>query len=88
MQGATARDQLSDMLNESAEGTFPLNRPQTLFVPQARHALTPNGGINEGGNTVVVDPSGRFAYVGSVGVSMYSIDATTGKLTSMGTVDA
>jgi 6-phosphogluconolactonase (cycloisomerase 2 family) len=47
---------------------------------------------------VAVDPSGKFAYVtdggqssnGSIGtaVSMYSIDATTGVLTSIGTVAA
>ena len=69
-------------------------------------ALTPKGeiggsgtfgGIYGEGNTVVVDPSGRFAYVGqnelvnttlSGGVSMNSIEATTGKLTSIETVDA
>ena len=50
-------------------------------------ALMPNGEItNDGSKAVVVDPSGRFAYVGnSGGVSMYSIDTTTGKLTSIGT---
>ena len=44
--------------------------------------------------SVVVDPSGKFAYVANEGgfapttVSMYTIDATTGALTSMGTVAA
>jgi YVTN family beta-propeller protein len=38
-----------------------------------------------------VDPAGKFAYVtnsGSNDVSMYTIDATTGALTSMGTIAA
>src|SRR5260370_18843310 len=37
--------------------------------------------------SVIVDPSGRFAYVAnnaSSNVSMYTIDATTGVLTSIG----
>jgi len=44
--------------------------------------------------SVVVDPSGKFAYVANEGgpaptnVSMYAIDATTGALTSIGTVAA
>jgi 6-phosphogluconolactonase len=63
-------------------------------------ALTSIGTIN--GNcpglcfpsSVVVDPSGKFAYVASGGggfpynVEMYTIDATTGALTSMGTIAA
>jgi 6-phosphogluconolactonase len=61
-------------------------------------ALTPTGTIN--GNcpglcfpaSVVVDPSGKFAYVVSGGVppsvEMYTIDATTGALTSIGTIAA
>jgi 6-phosphogluconolactonase len=63
-------------------------------------ALTSIGTIN--GNcpglcfpsSVVVDPSGKFAYVASGGggfpynVQMYTIDATTGALTSMGTIAA
>jgi len=42
-------------------------------------------------NSIVVDPTGAFAYVtnsGSNNVSMYSINATTGVLTSAGTIDA
>jgi 6-phosphogluconolactonase (cycloisomerase 2 family) len=44
--------------------------------------------------SVVVDPSGKFAYVANeggfapTGVSMFTIDATTGALTSTGTVAA
>ena len=63
-------------------------------------ALTSTGMIN--GNcpgscfpsSVVVDPSGKFAYVASGGadfpfnVEMYTIDATTGALTSIGTIAA
>ena len=63
-------------------------------------ALTSTGAIN--GNcpaglcipsSVVVDPSGKFAYVGygdasTTGVSMYTINATTGALTSIGTTAA
>ena len=40
---------------------------------------------------VAVDPTGKFAYVANAGsnnVSMYSIDATTGVLTSIGTIPA
>ncbi len=60
-------------------------------------ALTSMGAIN--GNcpglclpsSVVVDPSGKFAYVadgggGSAGVSMYTLNGTTGALTSIGTI--
>jgi 6-phosphogluconolactonase (cycloisomerase 2 family) len=42
-------------------------------------------------NSIVVDPTGAFAYVtnsGSNNVSMYSINGTTGVLTSAGTIDA
>jgi YVTN family beta-propeller protein len=44
-------------------------------------------------SSVVVDPSGKFAYVaygggGSTGVSMYTINGTTGALTSIGTIAA
>ncbi len=62
-------------------------------------ALTSTGTIN--GNcpglclpsSVVVDPSGKFAYVadgggGSSGVSMYTINGTTGALSSIGTIAA
>ncbi len=61
-------------------------------------ALTPIGTIGVGGfaQSVVVDPSGKFAYVatesfspGSAGnISMYTINATTGILTSIGTIAA
>ena len=63
-------------------------------------ALTSTGTIN--GNcpglclpsSVVVDPSGKFAYVANGGggvpynVAMYTINATTGALTSIGTIAA
>jgi YVTN family beta-propeller protein len=45
-------------------------------------------------SSVIVDPSGRFAYVASGGygfpfnIQMYSINATTGALTSIGTIAA
>jgi 6-phosphogluconolactonase len=45
-------------------------------------------------SSLVVDPSGKFAYVATGGgsvpynVGMYTIDATTGALTSMGTIAA
>src|SRR6202167_270251 len=42
-------------------------------------------------NSIAVDPTGAFAYVtnsGSNSVSMYSINATTGVLTSVGLMDA
>ena len=42
-------------------------------------------------NSMVVDPTGAFAYVansGSNDVSMYSINSTTGVLTSVGSIDA
>jgi len=54
-------------------------------------ALASNGTIAAGKDpaSMVVDPSGKFAYVAnssSNDVSMYTIDATTGALTSMGTI--
>jgi YVTN family beta-propeller protein len=61
-------------------------------------ALTPNGAVAAQGGTlgpisVAIDPSGKFAYVANdegftPAVSMYSIDTTTGKLTSIGTIGA
>jgi 6-phosphogluconolactonase (cycloisomerase 2 family) len=61
-------------------------------------ALTSIGSIAAGGipDSVVVHPSGKFAYVGTTGdtftsagnVSMYTIDATTGALASIGTIAA
>lgn len=61
-------------------------------------ALTSIGNISAGGRAiaVAVDPSGKFAYVatqssplGSIGrVSMYTINASTGMLTSAGTIGA
>jgi len=41
--------------------------------------------------SVAVDPSGKFAYVANLNsndVSMYTIDVTTGALTSIGTIAA
>ncbi|MGH9494877.1 MAG: lactonase family protein [Candidatus Sulfotelmatobacter sp.] len=59
-------------------------------------ALTSTGTVTAGGfaNSVVVDPTDKFVYVamespspGSAGnVSMYTINATTGALTSIGTI--
>jgi YVTN family beta-propeller protein len=61
-------------------------------------ALTPIGTIAAGGRaiSVAVDPTGKFAYVasrsnppGSAGnISMYTINAATGALTSIGTIAA
>ena len=61
-------------------------------------ALTSIGSIAAGGipNWVAVDPSGKFAYVANAGdtfgsagnLSMYTINATTGALTSIGTIAA
>src|SRR5216684_4463330 len=62
-------------------------------------ALTSIGTTVTGGgsaNSVAVDPSGRFAYVASADndfgfsslVSMFTINATTGVLTSIGAIDA
>jgi len=62
-------------------------------------ALTSAGVINGDCSTlcfpssVVVDPSGKFAYIangggGSTGVAMFSINSTTGALTSVGTIAA
>jgi 6-phosphogluconolactonase (cycloisomerase 2 family) len=62
-------------------------------------ALTYTGAVNGDGpdfccfNSVAVHPSGKFAYVvdgigGSDSVSMYSINATTGALTSIGQIGA
>jgi 6-phosphogluconolactonase (cycloisomerase 2 family) len=42
-------------------------------------------------SSIVIDPSGKFAYVtnfDSDNVSMYSIDITTGSLTLIGTIGA
>ncbi len=71
----------------------------TYTINATTGALTSTGTIN--GNcpglclpsSVVVDPSGKFAYVangggGSTGVSMYTINGTTGALTSIGTIAA
>ena len=72
----------------------------TYTIDATTGALTSTGTIN--GNcpglcfpsSVVVDPSGKFAYVANGGggvpynVAMYTINATTGALTSIGTVAA
>ena len=64
-------------------------------IDAATGALASIGTIDAGlfPNTVAVDPSGRFAYVGNGDlfrgtgyVSMYGINATTGGLTSIGTI--
>ena len=73
---------------------------QAYAIGATTGALTSIGSIN--GNcpglcnpsSMVVDPSGKFAYVvtGGAGIpfnlAMYTIDATTGTLTSIGTVGA
>jgi YVTN family beta-propeller protein len=61
-------------------------------------ALTPKGPPVAAGldpHSVAVDPSGKFAYVANAGVdvlpgsvSMYTINATTGALASIGTINA
>jgi 6-phosphogluconolactonase (cycloisomerase 2 family) len=67
----------------------------TYTLDATTGALTSTGTIN--GNfpsSVVVDPSGKFAYVvnggsgGPSNVAMYAINAATGALTSIGTVAA
>jgi YVTN family beta-propeller protein len=81
----------------------------TYTINPTTGALTPTtGGINGTGingtpeffNSVVVDPSGKFAYAadggafppgsfgGSSSVSMYTINSTTGALTSIGMIAA
>jgi YVTN family beta-propeller protein len=47
--------------------------------------------VGTGPDWVAVDPSGKFAYVANFGsndVSMFTIDATSGALTSTGTIAA
>lgn len=82
---------------------------ETYAINPTTGALTSTtGGINATGingtpqlfNSVVVDPSGKFAYAGdggafpagsfggSANVSMYTIDSTTGVLTSIGMIAA
>jgi 6-phosphogluconolactonase (cycloisomerase 2 family) len=54
----------------------------------------PVDSLDEGGHSVTVDPSGKFAYVANWGegdtagsVSMYTINVTTGALTSTGMIN-
>jgi YVTN family beta-propeller protein len=75
----------------------------TYAINPTTGALTSTGAIGPGGNfpnSIAVDPSGKFAYAadggalptgsfgGSNNVSMYTIDGTTGALTSMGMIAA
>ena len=77
---------------ESSDGSV-----STYTINPTTGALTFTGAIDGNNpafccfNSVVVDPSGKFAYVangggGSASVSMYTINATTGALTSIGTI--
>ena len=77
---------------ESSDGSV-----LTYTINPTTGALTFTGAIDGNNpafcrfNSVVVDPSGRFAYAangggGSSSVSMYTINATTGALTSIGTI--
>jgi YVTN family beta-propeller protein len=80
-------------------GGFPYN-VEMYAINATTGALTSIGTIDAGIETidagidsvsVAVDPSGKFAYVtnsGSNDVAMYTIEATTGALTSIGTIAA
>ena len=74
--------------------TFGAAGSVSMFVINATTgALTSTGTIAAGTApaSVVVDPTGKFAYAansGSNDISMYTIDATTGALTSIGTIAA
>jgi len=82
------------------EGGFTPTSVSMYTINPATGALTSIGTIAAGGRaiSVTVDPSGKFAYVADgssnsdgspgVNVSMYTINATTGDLTSMGTIAA
>src|SRR5216684_2794795 len=85
----------------SADNDFGFSSLVSMFTINATTgALTSIGTIDAGilPASVAVDPSGRFAYVanaehfGGIGgtgnVSMYTIDVTTGALTSIGTIAA
>jgi YVTN family beta-propeller protein len=67
----------------------------SMYRINADGGLTSTGTIAEalvGTTSVAVHPSGKFAYVANLGnsntISMYTIDATTGALTSTGTIAA
>ncbi len=74
------------------------NSVATYTINATTGVLTPAGTIAVGGYavSVAVDPSGKFAYLaaasgtpGSAGnVSMYTINSTTGALTSIGNIEA
>ena len=80
------------------EGGFAPTNVSMYTINATTGALTPIGTIVAGGRaiSVTVGPSGKFAYVatdsdasGSAGsVSMYTITATSGALTSIGTIAA
>jgi 6-phosphogluconolactonase (cycloisomerase 2 family) len=81
------------------EGGFSPTGVSMFSIDATTGALTPTGTIAAAGRavSVTVDPTGKFAYVadGSNGfpaennkVSVYSIDATTGALTSIGAAAA
>jgi 6-phosphogluconolactonase len=80
------------------EGSFAPTDVSMFTVDATTGALTSIGTIATGGRAIFVatDPAGKFAYVanksdppGSAGnVSMYTINAATGALTSIGTIVA
>jgi len=80
------------------EGGFAPTNVSMFIIDATTGALTSIGAVAAGGRaeSVVVHPSGKFAYVanqsalpGSAGnVSMYTINAGTGGLTSIGTIAA
>jgi YVTN family beta-propeller protein len=80
------------------EGGFAPTGVSMFTIDTTTGALTSIGTIAAGGRaiSVAVDPTGKFAYVatesdppGSAGnVSMYTINASTGALTSIGTIPA
>ena len=57
----------------------------SFAIDLATGTLTSTGraSVGDAPLSVVVDPSGRFAYVAGSGISVYTIDATTGALTEI-----
>ncbi|HLW83251.1 MAG TPA: beta-propeller fold lactonase family protein [Candidatus Acidoferrales bacterium] len=80
------------------EGGFAPTNVSMFTIDTTTGTLTSNGTIAAGGRAIAVsvDPSGKFLYAatssdapGSAGnISMYTINGTTGALTSIGTIPA
>jgi 6-phosphogluconolactonase len=83
------------VVNGGAGGPFSI---EMYTIDAATGALTSTGTIAAGGvpNSVAVDPAGKFVYMATANVtpglagsvSTYTINATTGALTSVGTIAA